>query len=225
MLETKSWHPLPAVVEDVVLSSALQNDHQKLCRDTGSCSMVPAGAAAYGFRAMVQGKALPALVQIREGPLRAVPIEHVVAELRGYGLMFDDMHNTHEPIMERAMELLPHDLSVGRYRRVMRAFEMNTKKTHLPVEEQNYDPMIPYLAPFMEEAKFQMQEEQELLRFHPWDRRLYSGPTTGLGENTPYSAFSVGEMPVHGGRMGSLLQMVDFGTTCSSAVGGKSVNG
>merc|ERR1712008_468036 len=53
--------------------------------------------------------------------------------------------------------------------------------THLPVEEQNYDPMIPYLAPFMEEAKFQMQEEQELLRFHPWDRRLYSGPTTGLG--------------------------------------------
>mmetsp|Transcript_121200 Transcript_121200/g.241424 ORF Transcript_121200/g.241424 Transcript_121200/m.241424 type:complete len:178 (-) Transcript_121200:101-634(-) len=126
-----------------------------------------------------------------KGPYERYQYEHVVAELRGYGLMFDDMHNTHEPIMERAMELLPHDLSVGRYRRVMRAFEMNTKKTHLPVEEQNYDPMIPYLAPFMEEAKFQMQEEQELLRFHPWDRRLYSGPTTGLGENTPYSAFSV----------------------------------
>ena len=28
-------------------------------------------------------------------------------------------------------------------------------------EEQNYDPMIPYLAPFIEEAKFQLQEEQD----------------------------------------------------------------
>ena len=36
------------------------------------------------------------------------------------------------------------------------------KKTHLPIEEQNYDPMIPYMAPYMEEAKFQLQEEQEL---------------------------------------------------------------
>ena len=29
----------------------------------------------------------------------------------------------------------------------MRAAEMNMKKTHLPIEEQNYDPMIPYMAP------------------------------------------------------------------------------
>lgn len=27
------------------------------------------------------------------------------------------------------------------------------------------------------------------LRFHPWDRRLFSGHTTGLGESTPYSTF------------------------------------
>lgn len=27
------------------------------------------------------------------------------------------------------------------------------------------------------------------LRFHPWDRRLFSGYTTGLGESTPYSTF------------------------------------
>lgn len=29
----------------------------------------------------------------------------------------------------------------------------------------------------------------KLLRFHPWDRRLFSGYTTGLGESTPYSTF------------------------------------
>uniref|UniRef100_A0A7S2LJ82 Cytochrome b-c1 complex subunit 7 n=1 Tax=Zooxanthella nutricula TaxID=1333877 RepID=A0A7S2LJ82_9DINO len=125
-----------------------------------------------------------------KGPYERYQYEHAVAELRGYGLMFDDQHNDKDPIVERAIELLPHDLAVGRHRRLMRAFEMNTKKTHLPVEEQNYDPMVPYLAPFMEEAKFQMQEEQELLNFHPWDRRLYSGPTTGFGETSPYTCFS-----------------------------------
>merc|ERR1712072_390847 len=95
-----------------------------------------------------------------------------------------------EPVVERALELLPQDLAIGRYRRCMRAGELNLKKCHLPVEEQNYDPMIPYLAPFIEEAKFQMQEEQELLQYHPWDRRLYSGGVTGMGETTISSTFS-----------------------------------
>eukprot|EP00928_Gymnodinium_smaydae_P027353 TRINITY_DN2117_c0_g1_i6.p2 TRINITY_DN2117_c0_g1~~TRINITY_DN2117_c0_g1_i6.p2 ORF type:complete len:107 (-),score=21.90 TRINITY_DN2117_c0_g1_i6:68-388(-) len=104
--------------------------------------------------------------------------------------MLDDQYNMIEPVIERALEILPQDLAVSRYRRMMRAIEMNLKKTHLPVEEQNYDPMIPYMAPFIEEAKFQMQEEQELLGFHPWDRRLYSGPTTGFGENSPNTTFS-----------------------------------
>lgn len=125
-----------------------------------------------------------------KGPYERYHYEMTVADLRGYGLMFDDMHQYNEPVVERALELLPHDLMVGRYRRMMRAVEMNLKKTHLPLEEQNYDPMIPYLAPFMEEAKFQFQEEQELLGYHPWDRRLYSGPTTGFGEDTPHSCFS-----------------------------------
>lgn len=43
------------------------------------------------------------------------------------------------------------------------------------LSEQNYDPFIPYLAPYVEEAKFQLQEEEELLGYHMWDRRLYSG--------------------------------------------------
>mmetsp|Transcript_37024 Transcript_37024/g.55977 ORF Transcript_37024/g.55977 Transcript_37024/m.55977 type:complete len:178 (-) Transcript_37024:103-636(-) len=125
-----------------------------------------------------------------KGPFERYQYEHTVSHLRGYGLMFDDRHNTNDPVIERAIELLPPDLMIGRYRRIMRSVELNYRKTHLPVEYQNYDPMIPYLAPFMEEAKFQMQEEQELLRFNPWDRRLYSGNTTGMGETTPHSAFT-----------------------------------
>merc|ERR1719218_285383 len=115
--------------------------------------------------------------------------EREVSDLRAYGLMYDDKLNMNDTLIERALEILPQDLAVGRYRRMMRAIEMNLKKSHLPVEEQNYDPMIPYLAPFIEEAKFQLQEEQELLNFHPWDRRLYSGGTTGFGETTPHSTF------------------------------------
>merc|ERR1712098_888676 len=110
--------------------------------------------------------------------------------MRAYGMMFDDRLNDKDPVVERAIELMPNDILAGRYRRTMRATEMSMKKTHLPVEEQNYDPMVPYMAPFIEEAKFQMQEEQELLNFHPWDRRLYSGPTTGFGETTPNSTFT-----------------------------------
>eukprot|EP00928_Gymnodinium_smaydae_P027350 TRINITY_DN2117_c0_g1_i2.p1 TRINITY_DN2117_c0_g1~~TRINITY_DN2117_c0_g1_i2.p1 ORF type:complete len:178 (-),score=22.63 TRINITY_DN2117_c0_g1_i2:68-601(-) len=125
-----------------------------------------------------------------KGPVERYNYERQVSDLRAYGLMLDDQYNMIEPVIERALEILPQDLAVSRYRRMMRAIEMNLKKTHLPVEEQNYDPMIPYMAPFIEEAKFQMQEEQELLGFHPWDRRLYSGPTTGFGENSPNTTFS-----------------------------------
>jgi len=142
------------------------------------------------FEQWVKEKVYPLWFRYVKGPYERYHYEIVVSDLRAYGLMFDDQHQFNEPIVERALELLPHDLAVGRYRRMMRAIEMNLKKSHLPVEEQNYDPMIPYLAPFMEEAKFQMQEEQELMGFHPWDRRLYSGPTTGFGETTPKSTFS-----------------------------------
>ena len=40
---------------------------------------------------------------------------------------------------------------------MQRALELSSKKTHLPPEYQNYDPMVPYLAPYMEEAKYQLQ--------------------------------------------------------------------
>eukprot|EP00931_Biecheleriopsis_adriatica_P054879 TRINITY_DN3233_c0_g1_i2.p1 TRINITY_DN3233_c0_g1~~TRINITY_DN3233_c0_g1_i2.p1 ORF type:complete len:146 (-),score=22.08 TRINITY_DN3233_c0_g1_i2:202-639(-) len=56
-----------------------------------------------------------------KGPFERYHYERVVAELRGYGLMQDDQHTDKEPVTERALELLPHDLMVGRYRRLMRA--------------------------------------------------------------------------------------------------------
>jgi hypothetical protein len=42
-----------------------------------------------------------------------------VNHLRGYGLMFDDTLNEKEPLMERAMEILPYDIRVQRYRRLV----------------------------------------------------------------------------------------------------------
>mmetsp|Transcript_28576 Transcript_28576/g.51943 ORF Transcript_28576/g.51943 Transcript_28576/m.51943 type:complete len:178 (+) Transcript_28576:71-604(+) len=125
-----------------------------------------------------------------KGPYERYNYEREVAHLRGYGLMYDDCLSNHDPTIERALEILPQDLMIGRYRRQMRAVELSCRKQHLPVEEQNYDPYIPYMAPFIEEAKFMLQEEQELIRYHPWDRRLYSAGVTGFGESTPHSAFT-----------------------------------
>ncbi|SBS90087.1 ubiquinol-cytochrome c reductase complex subunit, putative, partial [Plasmodium ovale curtisi] len=42
-----------------------------------------------------------------------------------------------------------------------------------------------------QEAKFQLQEEEELLGYHPYDRRLYSGGTTGFGDLEPGLHFLV----------------------------------
>eukprot|EP00437_Effrenium_voratum_P021365 CAMPEP_0181445340 /NCGR_PEP_ID=MMETSP1110-20121109/25537_1 /TAXON_ID=174948 /ORGANISM="Symbiodinium sp., Strain CCMP421" /LENGTH=177 /DNA_ID=CAMNT_0023569381 /DNA_START=59 /DNA_END=592 /DNA_ORIENTATION=- len=141
------------------------------------------------FEQFCKANIYPVWFKYVKGPYERYQYEHMIAELRGLGLMQDDQLNDKEPVVERALELLPHDLVMGRYRRMMRAQEMMAKKLHLPLEEQNYDPMIPYMAPFIEEAKFQLQEEQELLQFHPWDRRLFAGYNTGLGESTPYSTF------------------------------------
>ncbi|EER11545.1 conserved hypothetical protein, partial [Perkinsus marinus ATCC 50983] len=85
-------------------------------------------------------------------------------------------------IVERALDIIPEDIRIQRYRRMMRGAVLAGRKLHLLLELQNYDPMVPYMAPYIEEAKFQMQEEQELLAFHPWDRRLYvSGLIASLG--------------------------------------------
>jgi len=74
------------------------------------------------------------------------------------------------PVVSRAEELLPYDIMVGRQRRQLRHVALTNLKAHVPVEYQNYDPMVPYLAPYIEEAKFMFQEEAELLDYHQWDQ-------------------------------------------------------
>jgi len=85
------------------------------------------------------------------------------------------------------VDLLPYDLAVGRIRRLHRRQALFHQKTHLPVEHQNYDPMVPYLAPYIEEAKFMYQEEQELLDYHNWDEMIGKDGKSGMGENMRFS--------------------------------------
>lgn len=93
------------------------------------------------------------------------------------------MLNDRVPVVELALELLPEDLKAARFRRTTRAAQLNLLKIHLPIEEQNFDPFTPYMAPYIEEAKFILQEENELMAYHPWDRRFCSGDVTGFGEH------------------------------------------
>merc|ERR1712182_101591 len=148
--------------------------------------MVPGSEAAEHGAEVLGGGSVPALVPLRAGPVPALGV-------RAHGLMVPRLRAHVRRQVERqgracgaALELIPKELETARYRRTMRAAEMNMKKIHLPIEEQNYDPMIPYMAPYMEEAKFQLQEEQELLMYHPYDRRMYTGGVSGLGETMPY---------------------------------------
>lgn len=136
-----------------------------------------------------EDKVLPLYWQYWKVPHEKFAHRMMVSHLRGYGMMYDDTLNEKEPLMERAMEMLPYDIRVQRYRRLIRANDLSMKKYHLPVAEQNYDPMIPYLAPYIEEAKFMMQEEQELFQYHPWDRRVFVDGTSGFGETTKESTF------------------------------------
>lgn len=125
------------------------------------------------------------------GPYERWQMAAMVKYLRDHGLMYDDMYSDKEPVIERAIELLPDDIATARYRRMMRGTHLNYLRFYLPPEEQNYDPLIPYLAPYIEEAKFQIQEEEELLGYHPYDRRLYTGGVTGFGDKEPGTHFLV----------------------------------
>lgn len=120
------------------------------------------------------------------------------------GLMFDDLMSDREPIVERAISLLPDDIATGRYRRIVRGMHVNFLRLTLPLHEQNYDPFVPYLAPYIEEAKFQLQEEEELLGYHPQDRRLFCGGTTGFGDFEPGMHFLTCMPNLYGAAMGNV---------------------
>ncbi|KAF4650820.1 hypothetical protein FOL47_000840, partial [Perkinsus chesapeaki] len=131
----------------------------------------------------------PIWFKLVKGPYERWEYNALVARYRGMGIMADDAMNDKDMVVERALDIIPEDIRIQRYRRMMRGATLAGRKLHLPLELQNYDPMVPYMAPYIEEAKFQMQEEQELLAYHPWDRRLYTAGVSGFGETSMHSTF------------------------------------
>ncbi|KAF8822791.1 ubiquinol-cytochrome c reductase [Cardiosporidium cionae] len=127
----------------------------------------------------------PTWFQFVQAPIERWNFATISRYLRHHGMMYDDCYNLQEPVIDRAISLLPADLATARYRRLMRGQHLNLLRLYLPLAEQNYDPFIPYLAPYIEEAKFQMQEEEELLGYHPHDRRIFSGSNAGFSVPHP----------------------------------------
>lgn len=52
--------------------------------------------------------------------------------------MYDDMYSDKEPVFARALELLPHDIRVARYRRLMRGANLNHLRMYLPVHGMSF---------------------------------------------------------------------------------------
>lgn len=138
------------------------------------------------------------------GPLERWQHACLTRYLREHGLMYDDLMSEREPIVERALEMLPEDMYIARFRRIARGMHISTLRMYPPIEEQNYDPFVPYLAPYIEEAKFQIQEEEELLGYHPQDRRMFCGGTTGFGEFEPGMHFLTSLPNLYGAAMGNM---------------------
>ncbi|GBE60480.1 ubiquinol-cytochrome c reductase complex [Babesia ovata] len=146
----------------------------------------------------------PWFFRMFSGPLERWQHASLTRYLREHGLLYDDLMSEREPIVERALELLPEDLATARFRRIARGMHISTLRMYPPLEEQNYDPFIPYLAPYIEEAKFQIQEEEELLGYHPQDRRIFCGGTTGFGDMEPGMHFLTSLPNLYGAGMGNM---------------------
>nr|AET50813.1 hypothetical protein [Eimeria tenella] len=169
-------------------------------------AFTPAAPQPSAVRSFLSELLAPVWFRFFRGPLDRWNQAAIGKYLREQGLMYDDLYSDKEPVIERALELLPEDLATARYRRIMRATHLNHVRLYLPPNEQNYDPFIPYLAPYVEEAKFQLQEEEELLGYHMWERRLYSGGCTGLGDFEPGMHFLVSFPNMYGGGGGGPQQ-------------------
>ncbi|EDO07266.1 Ubiquinol-cytochrome C reductase complex 14kD subunit family protein [Babesia bovis T2Bo] len=146
----------------------------------------------------------PWVFRMFTGPLERWSQACLTRYLREHGLLYDDLMSEREPIVERALEMLPEDLKTARFRRIARGMHISTLRMYPPLEEQNYDPFVPYLAPYIEEAKFQLQEEEELLGYHPQDRRVFCGGTTGFGDMEPGMHFLTSLPNLYGAGMGNM---------------------
>lgn len=85
----------------------------------------------------------------------------VEAELRRYGLRYDDLLNEYEPDVKKAIDQLPPLEQELRVKRLKRAADLDLKKTYLPKELQDAeDVWNPYLRKRIEKYKQQRLEQQ-----------------------------------------------------------------
>lgn len=87
----------------------------------------------------------------------------VEAECRRYGLRYDDLLNECDPEVARAIDNLPEDERELRNKRLIRAMDLDVKKTYLhPDLAKEIDVWNPYLRSRIEAMK---KEKVERLRY------------------------------------------------------------
>ncbi|CDJ52204.1 Ubiquinol-cytochrome c reductase complex 14 kDa protein, putative [Eimeria brunetti] len=92
----------------------------------------PAAQPPSRVRSFLEDFLAPVWYRFFRGPLDRWNQAAVGKYLREHGLMYDDLYSDKEPVIERALSLLPEDLAVGRYRRIMRATHLNHIRLYLP---------------------------------------------------------------------------------------------
>lgn len=86
---------------------------------------------------------------------------NVGAELRRYGLRYDDLLNEYDPEVQKALkQLSPHEVEM-RNKRLKRAIDLDIKKTYLSEDVQaQEDIWNPYLSSRVEKLKQKTLERQ-----------------------------------------------------------------
>jgi ubiquinol-cytochrome c reductase subunit 7 len=85
----------------------------------------------------------------------------VTAELKKYGLRYDDLLNEHDPEVKMAIsQLSPLEVEL-RHKRLKRAIDLDVKKTYLPTElQEKEDVWSPYLRGRVDKLKEGRMERQ-----------------------------------------------------------------
>lgn len=82
----------------------------------------------------------------------------VSAELKRYGLKYDDVLNEALPSVQEAISRLTPEEKVARDRRLKRAIDMSFKKKGMPEDGQNYDPFEDYLFEHQKDVEKRQEE-------------------------------------------------------------------
>lgn len=85
----------------------------------------------------------------------------VAAELRRYGLRYDDLLNEFDDDVKEALAKLPPHEKEMRYKRLKRAIDLDVKSTYLPENlQEDVDVWNPYLTERVEKLKEKRMEQQ-----------------------------------------------------------------